>query len=205
MCVSFRSLSSLPFKVRQIEHCWIAMSDGIQLAARIWMPEDAERDPVPAILEYIPYRKRDAISERDETIYPYFAGHGYAAVRIDIRGSGDSEGLLLGEYLKQDHDDALEAIAWIASQPWCDGKVGMMGLSWGGFEALQVAARRPEALKAVISVGSVDDRYADDMHFKGGCLLNDNMYWHSLFFSLLSRPPDPLIVGDRWRDMWFER
>ncbi len=204
--VSMRPVSSLPVKIRQIEHCWIPMSDGVRLAARIWLPEDAEARPVPAILEYIPYRKRDAISERDETIHPYFAGHGYAAVRIDIRGSGDSEGLLLGEYLKQDHDDALEALDWIAAQPWCDGKIGMMGLSWGGFEALQVAARRPPALKAVISVGSVDDRYADDMHFKGGCLLNDNMYWHSLFFSLLSRPPDPMIVGQqRWREMWFDR
>jgi len=203
--VSMRPVSSLPSKVRQIEHCWIPMSDGVRLAARIWMPEDAESHPVPAILEYIPYRKRDAISERDETIHPYFAGHGYAAVRIDIRGSGDSEGLLLGEYLEQDHDDALEALAWIAGQPWCDGGIGMMGLSWGGFESLQVAARRPPELKAVISVGSVDDRYADDMHFKGGCLLNDNMYWHSLFFSLLSRPPDPMIVGERWREMWLDR
>ena len=198
-------LSSLPMAVRQIEHCWIPMSDGVRLAARIWMPEDADRQPVPAILEYIPYRKRDLVAERDETIHPYFAGHGYAAVRIDIRGSGDSEGLLLGEYLAQDHDDAVEAIAWIADQAWCDGTVGMMGLSWGGFEALQVAARRPPQLKAIISLGSVADRYADDMHFKGGCLLNDNMYWHSLFFSLLSRPPDPMIVGDGWRDMWFER
>ena len=198
-------LSSLPRAVRQIEHCWIPMSDGVRLAARIWMPEDADRQPVPAILEYTPYRKRDLVAERDETIHPYFAGHGYAAVRIDIRGSGDSEGLLLGEYLAQDHDDAVEAIAWIAVQAWCDGNVGMMGLSWGGFEALQVAARRPPQLKAIISLGSVADRYADDMHFKGGCLLNDNMYWHPLFFSLLSRPPDPMIVGDVWRDMWFER
>jgi len=203
--VAFRSLDFFPHPIRQIEHCWIPMGDGVRLAARIWMPADAETTPVPAILEYIPYRKRDAIAERDETIHPYFAGHGYAAVRIDIRGSGDSEGLLLGEYLKQDHDDALDAIAWIAAQPWCDGRVGMMGLSWGGFEALQVAARRPPALKAIISVGSVDDRYADDMHFKGGCLLNDNMYWHSLFFTLLPRPPDPMIVGPLWREMWLRR
>ena len=78
----------------------------------------------------------------------YFAGHGYAAVRVDMRGSGDSDGLLADEYLAQEHDDALDVIAWLARQPWCNGKVGMMGISWGGFNALQVAARRPPALKA---------------------------------------------------------
>ena len=80
------------------------------------------------------------------------AGYGYAAIRVDIRGSGESEGVLLGEYLKQEQDDAVEVIEWIASQPWCDGRVGMMGKSWGGFNGLQVAARKPEALKCIITV-----------------------------------------------------
>jgi predicted acyl esterase len=91
-----------PYKIRHIEHCWIPMTDGIRLSARIWMPEDAETKPVPAIFEYIPYRKRDGVRLRDETMHPYFAGHGYACIRVDIRGSGDSQGVLTDEYLQQE-------------------------------------------------------------------------------------------------------
>ena len=107
---------------------------------RIWLPEDAESDPVPAILEYLPYRRRDGTVLRDRQMHAYFAGHGYAGVRVDMRGSGDSDGILHDEYLPQEQDDAVEVIAWLAAQPWCSGTVGMMGISWGGFNALQVAA-----------------------------------------------------------------
>ena len=109
----------LPRAVREIEHVWIPMSDGVRLAARVWLPDDAETDPVPAIVEYIPYRKRDFTLPRDELIHPWYAGHGYAAIRLDIRGSGDSEGLPMDEYIAQEQDDMLEALAWIAAQPWC--------------------------------------------------------------------------------------
>jgi hypothetical protein len=200
-----RFVTSLPRAVRSIENVWIPLSDGTKLAARIWLPEDAEADPVPAILEYIPYRKRDYTRGRDQGMHPYFAGHGYAAIRVDMRGSGESEGLLLGEYLKQEQDDAVEAIAWIAAQPWCTGKVGMMGKSWGGFNALQVAARRPPALAAIITVMSTDDRYADDIHFMGGALLTDNLEWGTVMLAFSARPPDPAIVGERWRAMWLDR
>ena len=96
-------------------------------------------------------------------------------------------------------------IAWAASQPWCNGKVGMMGISWGGFNSLQVAARQPEALKAIITLCSTDDRYADDIHYKGGLLLNENMGWGATMLSYSSRAPDPAIVGDNWRDIWLDR
>ena len=194
-----------PHAVRVIENCWIPMSDGCRLAARIWLPADAEASPVPAILEYIPYRKRDFTRARDEPMHHYFAGHGYAAVRVDLRGSGDSDGLLLDEYLKQEHDDALEVIRWIAQQPWCSGAVGMMGKSWGGFNSLQVAAYRPPELKAIITVCSTDDRYLDDVHYMGGCLLNENLTWGSVLMSYNAYPPDPELVGERWRAMWRHR
>ena len=181
-------VDSFPHTVRVIENCWIPMSDGCHLAARIWLPADAETTPVPAILEYIPYRKRDFTRARDEPMHHYFAGHGYAAVRVDLRGSGDSDGLLLDEYLQQEHDDALEVIRWIAQQPWCSGAVGMMGKSWGGFNSLQVAARRPPELKAIITVCSTDDRYLDDVHYMGGCLLNENLTWGSVLMSLQRLP-----------------
>ena len=198
-------VSEFPVKVRELENVWIPMPDGVHLAARVWMPDNAEAHPVPAILELIPYRKRDGMARRDEMMHPYFAGHGYAAVRVDLRGAGDSEGLLEDEYAPQEQKDGLAIIAWLSKQTWCSGAVGMIGISWGGFNGLQIAAHRPPALKAVISVGSTDDRYADDVHYMGGCLLTAKFTWAQTFFSDLSRPPDPLIVGDRWKDMWLER
>src|SRR6516164_3035037 len=198
-------IDRFPHAVRVIENCWIPMSDGCRLAARIWLPADAETTPVPAILEYIPYRKRDFTRARDEPMHHYFAGYGYAAVRVDLRGSGDSDGLLLDEYLKQEHDDALEVIRWIAQQPWCIGTVGMMGKSWGGFNSLQVAARRPPELKAIITVCSTDNRYTDDVHYMGGCLLNENLTWGSVLMSYNACPPDPELIGKRWRTMWRSR
>ncbi len=194
-----------PRRVRVIENAWIPLSDGMRLAARIWLPDDAETRPVPAILEYLPYRKRDFTRARDEPMHHYFAGHGLAAVRVDIRGSGDSDGLLTDEYTQQEHDDALEILAWIAEQPWCTGAVGMMGISWGGFNSLQVAAMRPPQLKAIITLCSTDDRYADDAHYMGGCLLNENLQWGSFLLTFNALPPDPELVGERWRDMWLER
>jgi putative CocE/NonD family hydrolase len=200
-----RTVETLPRAVREIEHCWIPLSDGIRLAARLWLPAGAETRPVPAILEYLPYGKRDGTRERDEPMHGYFAGHGYAGVRVDLRGTGDSEGLLLDEYLEQELLDGCEVIAWIASQPWCDGTVGMIGKSWGGFNALQIAALRPPALRGVISVCASDDRYADDAHYKGGCLLVENFRWGAALFGLVAHPPDPLIAGDAWRERWLER
>jgi putative CocE/NonD family hydrolase len=188
-----------------IENTWIPLSDGCRLAARLWLPPDVQKNPVPAILEYLPYRKRDMTAERDAKNYPYVASHGYAGVRVDMRGCGDSDGLIHGEYLKQEQDDALEVIAWIASQPWCDGNVGMIGISWGGFNGLQVAARQPPALKAVISLCSTDDRYADDIHFMGGCLLTDKLTWGANMLARTTAPPDPALVGEGWREMWLER
>jgi hypothetical protein len=194
-----------PRSVREIENLWIPLADGCRLAARVWLPEDAEDDPVPAVLEYLPYRKRDGTRERDDLTFPYLAGHGYAGVRVDMRGNGDSDGLMFDEYTRQEHSDALEVIAWIARQPWCSGNVGMWGISWGGFNALQVAALRPPALKAIITLCSTDDRYADDIHYMGGCHINVNLGWASTMFANSSRPPDPEVVGERWRAMWLER
>jgi predicted acyl esterase len=198
-------VTTFPRAVREIEHMLIPLSDGTRLAARIWLPEDAEANPVPAILEYLPYRKRDGTWERDALTHPYFAGHGYASVRVDLRGSGESDGLLFDEYAQQEQDDALEVIAWLARQSWCSGAVGMMGISRGGFNALQVAARRPPALKAIITLCSTDDRYRDDVHFMGGAMLTAKFGWASFFFGAMCHPPDPALVGERWRATWLER
>ena len=124
---------------------------------------------------------------------------------MDVRGSGDSDGLMADEYQHREQDDALEVIAWIAARPWCDGNVGMTGISWGGFNSLQVAARRPAALKAIITLCSSDDRYADDAHYMGGCLINENLTWGAVLLCSNALPPDPEIVGERWQAMWRDR
>jgi hypothetical protein len=187
------------------EETWLTLADGCRLAVRIWRPADAESDPVPAILEYLPYRKRDMTAERDVPMHSYFAGHGYAGVRVDLRGSGESDGVLTDEYLPRELDDGVEVLRWIGRQPWCTGVAGMIGISWGGFNGLQVAAKQPPELKAVITLCSTDDRYADDVHHMGGCLLGDNLSWASTMFDQNAVPPDPGLVGERWREMWLER
>ncbi len=199
------SRDALPCRVEEIEHFVIPMADGIELAARRWVPVGADADPVPAILEYIPYRKRDKTAQRDGLSHPYVAAHGYAAVRVDLRGSGDSDGVLTDEYLAVELDDGLQILRWLAAQPWCDGRVGIIGKSWGGFNGLQLAALQPPELGAIITVCSTDDRYADDVHYMGGCLLGDNLSWSSAMFANTSCPPDPELVGERWRELWFER
>jgi putative CocE/NonD family hydrolase len=182
----------------------ITLPDGTKLSARLWRPEDAEADPVPLILEFLPYRKRDGTCARDALTHPYFAARGYACARVDMRGNGDSEGLMEDEYTAQELDDAVEIIKWAAAQPWCNGNIGMMGISWGGFNGLQVAALAPDALKAVITLCSTVDRFADDIHYKGGCLLNENLGWGATMWSYSSRAPDPAL-RENWREMWLER
>ena len=200
-----KTVTEFPRKLVENPDVGIEMRDGCTLSARIWLPDDADANKVPAIVEHLPYRKRDGTTARDALTHPYFAGHGYACIRVDMRGNGDSEGLMEDEYTEQELDDAVDVIAWAASQPWCNGNVGMMGISWGGFNALQVAARQPEALKAIITLCSTDDRYADDIHYKGGLLLNENLGWGATMLSYSSRAPDPEIVGENWRDMWLDR
>lgn len=170
------------------------------------MPESAAVNPVPAILEFLPYRKNDGTVIRDEITMPETAAHGYACIRVDLRGCGESEGLFDDEYSKQENQDGLDVIAWIAEQAWCDGNVGMVGISWGGFNALQLAALQPPALKAIITQCSTDDRYRDDIHYSGGCLLNDNMDWAAFLWAYAqARSPDPKLVGDNWKSIWLDR
>lgn len=197
--------SQFPYRVESHPTIWITLPDGCRLAAWLWLPDIANTQPVPTILEYLPYRRRDGTTARDALTHPWFAGHGYACLRVDIRGNGDSDGLMSDEYTTSELNDACDVIEWITQQPWSNGNVGMMGISWGGFNSLQVAAMQPTALKAIITLCSTDDRYADDIHYKGGCLLNENLGWGATMLSFSSRPPDPAVVGERWRSMWLQR
>lgn len=198
-------ITDYPYVINENSDMAITLPDGCRLSARVWMPVNAHEKPVPAILEFLPYRKRDGTAARDAMTHPYFAGHGYACLRVDMRGCGDSEGLFDDEYSAQEMQDAQDVIAWIAAQDWCTGSIGMMGISWGGFNGLQAASFAPEPLKAVITLCSTADRYEDDIHYKGGCMLGENLGWAATAMSWFSSPPDPEIVGESWRDTWLNR
>ncbi|MFZ1468631.1 MAG: CocE/NonD family hydrolase [Paracoccaceae bacterium] len=192
-----------PCHVDVIENLFIALPDETRLAAKLWRP--AGQGAHPVILEYLPYRKHDGTRTRDQGIHMYLAGHGYACLRVDIRGTGESDGVLHDEYSPQEQEDGCDLIAWIARQAWCDGQVAMIGISWGGFNGLQIAARQPPALKTVIAVGFTDDRYATDVHYIGGCLSKDNLDWSATMVAGMDLPPDPALHGDKWRDIWAQR
>ncbi|HQY43526.1 MAG TPA: CocE/NonD family hydrolase [Paracoccaceae bacterium] len=197
-----KTIIEFPFSVAETPDLGIVLADGTRLSARVWKPEG--QGPFPAILEFLPYRKRDGTVVRDALTHPYLAGHGYVCLRVDMRGNGDSDGLMADEYSPQELSDACEVINWIATQDWSNGRVGMMGISWGGFNSLQVAALQPEPLKAIITLCSTVDRYADDIHYKGGCLLNENLGWGATMWAYSSRPPDPGL-RQGWHEMWMDR
>ena len=188
-----------------IEHVtWISLPDGRRLHARIWRPDGS--DPVGAVLSYDPYPNQWLTRAVDGSHGKALAQAGVSYVRVAIAGSGDSDGLLRDEYLASELEDGVAVIAWLGAQPWCNGRVGLRGLSWGGFNALQIAALRPPALAAVVSACSTDDRYRDDVHYMGGNVLGYDMQlwatWAHLFFVA---PPDPDVVGESWRERWLER
>ena len=190
-------------KVVCTDPLFVRLADGTRIAITLWRPDTDAR--VPVVVEMVPYRRRDGTVARDMEIHPWLAAHGIACARIDLRGSGDSDGILADEYLPLEQEDACEIIAHLAAEPWCNGNVGMTGISWGGFNALQVAARRPPALKAIIANCATDDRYADDIHYMGGALLTEQEMWSNFMLVKNAMAPDPQIVGDRWREMWESR
>ncbi|WP_406172661.1 CocE/NonD family hydrolase [Streptomyces sp. NBC_00996] len=196
--------TSFPYETTH-EDLWIPLPDGTRLYARVWRPLTDE--PVPVLLEYLPCRLTDWTAPRDWQRHPWYAGHGYASVRVDVRGHGNSEGLPTDEYSEVELADGVEVVNWLASQPWCTGKVGMFGISWGGFNSLRIAALAPEPLKAIVTVCSTDDRYDNDVHYMGGSVLAVDMHaWAATMLAFASRPPDPVHVGQvMWRDMWVKR
>ncbi|MFB7440470.1 CocE/NonD family hydrolase [Streptomyces mirabilis] len=187
------------------EDLWIPLPDGTRLHARVWRPlTDA---PVPALLEYLPDRLTDRTAPRDWQRHPWYAGHGYASVRVDARGHGNSEGVPADPYGESERADGVEVIHWLADRPWCSGAVGMFGISGGGFTSLRIAALAPEPLKAIVTVCATDDPYDNDGHRLGGAVLAVETHARAATaLADVARPPDPVHVGQvMWRDMWVKR
>jgi putative CocE/NonD family hydrolase len=185
-------------------HVWIPMADGVRLAASLHLPDAG--DPWPVLLEALPYRKDD-VTAGYRSEYERLAGeHGYAVARVDLRGTGSSEGVADDEYPPQEQADLCRVVEWLAAQPWSTGAVGMYGTSYSGFNSLQVAAERPPALKAVVAIYASDDRYTDDVHYLGGALrLLDLVDYPLYMVALNALPPVPALAGPGWRERWRER
>ena len=190
--------------VKLVKNVLIPMRDGAHLAADVYMPagqEDVDRWPV--VMEYTPYRKDD-VNLSHRTFYTDLPRLGYVVARVDIRGTGASEGASTDEYTLQEQQDGYDAVEWLGQQPWCDGHVNMMGISYGGFTALQVAAHAPPHLTSIIPVDFTDDRYTDDCHYRGGLL---RMYYDIAHYGgqMVARnalPPYPEWSGDAWAEVW---
>jgi uncharacterized protein len=180
----------------EIREDWILMPDGVALAATLYLPPGTDTTPVPVVLEYLPYRKDDAVG-RNLELNSYLTRRGIGGARVDIRGTGKSEGALPeGEYTEQEQLDAEAVIAWLADQPWCTGAVGMWGISWGGFNSIQIAMRQPPppALKAIIAVEASDDMFHDDVHYIDGLLHLDE--YAVMIDQLNMLPPSPDYLLD---------
>jgi uncharacterized protein len=168
------------------------MPDGLRLAANLLTNGgDWKTHPSPVILEYLPYRKDDWSIERDLELHSYWVAQGYVVARVDIRGTGRSEGALPDrEYSEQELKDGEAVIAWLAAQSWSNGNVGMMGISWGGFNSIQMAMRQPPALKAIIAVDATEDLFKDDIHFIDGLMHADEFELSMDLQTAMTRPPD---------------
>jgi putative CocE/NonD family hydrolase len=182
----------------------IAMPDGVRLAATLFLPEGD--GPRPSLLEALPYRKDDLTASYAEEYHRFADEFGYLVCRLDVRGTGSSEGRPTDEYTWQEHGDIANVIAWLASRDGSNGNVGMYGTSWSGFNSLQVAMLRPPALKAICAIFASDDRYADDVHYFGGALKQlDLVDWPTYMEASNTLPPVPRVYGERWRELWQER
>lgn len=188
--------------VRQVKNLFIPMRDGVRLAADVYAPEGAA-GPLPVVMEYLPYRK-DEVSPARSAHYLALPRHGYHVVRVDIRGTGGSEGVSTDEYSPLEQQDGYDAIEWLAAQPWCDGHVNMLGISYGGFTSLQVAAQQPPHLTSIIPVDFTDDRYTDDCHYRGGLLrmYYDPGWYGTRMTAWNAMPPDPDWSGGEWARVW---
>ena len=192
--------------VQVIRNIRIPVRDGVRLAGDLYFPaghSTGEGPPLPVVLEYIPYRKDDVVP--GSRFYEGLVGRGYVVARVDTRGTGASQGVAVDEYTLEEQLDGCDTVEWLAAQPFCDGHVNMMGISYGGFTALQVAAHGPAHLTSIIPIAFTHDRYTDDCHYRGGLL---RMYYDPGFYAnaMVARNalPPSLASGEDWASIWEE-
>jgi predicted acyl esterase len=180
------------------------MSDGVELAVTLYLPDSP--DPQPCLVEALPYRKDDLTSSYAASYERLRDQHGYAVCRVDLRGTGSSSGHALDEYQPAEQRDLAELMRWLAAQDWCDGQIGMWGTSYSGFNSLQMACEQPPELKAICAIYATDDRWTDDVHWRGGALrLVDQVDYNHYMTPMCVLPPVPAVFGDGWETEWTRR
>ncbi len=185
---------------------FVPMDDGARIALTVYLPDAPGDGPFPTVVESIPYRKDDEFMAPDYRTYTYLAERGFAGVRIDIRGTGASTGIISDEYVEREQMDTLAIFDWLETQPWCNGNLGMWGVSWGGFSALQTAMLRPPQLRTIVPVHATHDRFACDVHYTGGSAhAAEQLDWPGAMVASNALPPDPEVFGDGWREEWMRR
>jgi uncharacterized protein len=187
----------------------VPVRDGLELSSNLWLPRPRVDEPgetFPAILEMIPYGKDNWRRNADVARGEWLAARGFALCRLDVRGTGSSPGVALDEYTEAETQDGYDAVEWLAVQPWCNGNIGMWGISWGGFSSIQVAKLRPPHLRAILPMYATDDRYRDDVHIRGGCVTASEKSQYAVSqLGMNAMPPDPALRGDGWREEWRAR
>ncbi len=186
-------------------HVWVPMADGVRLAADIYLPEGAQdTDEFPVLLEYLPYRKAES-SAQSHSLYSYFLARGYAVARVDIRGTGNSEGVTIPyEYSDIELDDGEVVIDWLSRQDWSTGKVGMFGISWGGFNSIQMALRNPPAMKAFVAVMATEYLYQEDVHYIDGIMHTDSWMMSNDLYNSMPGAPE-FILDEAWLENRFNQ
>jgi putative CocE/NonD family hydrolase len=194
------------YPLRIDRRIFVPMDDGVRIALTLYLPDAPGDGPFPAVIESLPYRKDDDCTARDYSTYAYLAARGIAGIRVDIRGTGASTGVIEDEYTGQEQADNVAIMDWAETQPWCTGSLGMWGISWGGFSALQTAMLRPPQLKAIAPMHATHDRFACDVHYTGGSLhALEQVDWPPSMVTTNALPPDPDIVGEGWFEEWMKR
>lgn len=196
----------MTYPVRIDRKVWVPMDDGTRVALTLYLPDAPGDGPFPAVIESLPYRKDDDCFTRDFQTYTFLAGRGLAGVRIDIRGTGASTGIITDEYVEREQRDNLAVMDWLTGEEWCDGSLGMWGISWGGFSALQAAMLRPPQLRAIAAMHATHDRFACDVHYTGGSAhAAEQLDWPGSMITTNALPPDPEIFGEAWYEEWIRR
>ncbi|MCC6771468.1 MAG: CocE/NonD family hydrolase [Gemmatimonadaceae bacterium] len=190
-----------------VERTVLTMPDGVPLATTLFRPLPRRAgERFPALLELLPYRKDDSFYRRDYPLHSYFACRGFVSARVDVRGTGGSGGRLpLREYSDDELTDATEVIAQLAARDDVNGAVGMWGISWGGFNAIQTAMRAPPALRAILALHSSDDLYGDDVRYFDGALHLDPYALQIDHENGLPRTPDYPLDSAYFADRFDQR
>jgi putative CocE/NonD family hydrolase len=193
------------YAVTETKDVLIPLSDGTRLAANLLLPDGA--GPQPAIIVYFPYLKDGPSGRaRAHDWQLHFASRGYACLTIDIRGTGASEGIAAPPFSLSEKQDCVEVLAWVAAQPWCDGKTGMWGISYSGSAALAAASMRPPSLKAIFPLHGTANEFYGFLRPHG----YRPAFWTEATFgvtSLVSALLPPLYrdPGRRWARVWRDR